>query len=61
MYHCLLIDMRYFDNIVPCGITDKAVASLEQYHPQVDINEVTQSIIEATSKKLDVCFTHHKL
>lgn len=23
-------DMRYFDNIVPCGITDKSVTSMQQ-------------------------------
>ena len=23
-------DMRYFGNIVPCGITDKAVTSMQQ-------------------------------
>ena len=27
-------DMRYFDNIVPCGITDRSVASMKQIKEQ---------------------------
>jgi lipoyl(octanoyl) transferase len=38
-------DLRYFDYIVPCGITDKAVTSMEkEIGKKVDLNQV-QSIL----------------
>ena len=30
---------RHFQNIIPCGITDKAVGSITQYAPQATIDE----------------------
>jgi len=36
-------DLRYFDYIVPCGITDKSVTSLQkELGSEVDINEVKE-------------------
>lgn len=37
-------DLSYFDNIVPCGIKDKGVTSLEQEVGEVDIEEVKAKV-----------------
>ena len=38
-------DLRYFDHIVPCGITDKAVTSLAaELGYEVPLNEVAQRV-----------------
>lgn len=38
-------DLDYFNNIVPCGITDKQVTSLEkELNYKVDLNEVKQKL-----------------
>lgn len=38
-------DLSYFNNIVPCGITDKAVTSLEkELGMKVDLNEVKEKL-----------------
>jgi lipoyl(octanoyl) transferase len=38
-------DMRYFDNIVPCGITDKAVGSLSSMNTKATINSVSTVLL----------------
>lgn len=43
-------DMRYFDNIVPCGIKDKKVTSIEQeLGKQVDFEEAKQVLLKEFS------------
>ena len=38
-------DLDYFNNIVPCGITDKQVTSLEkELNRRIDVNEVKQKL-----------------
>ena len=38
-------DLEYFKNIVPCGITDKKVTSLQQeLNREVDMREVKQKL-----------------
>lgn len=40
-------DLRYFENIVPCGIHDKAVTSLQkELGKTMDINRVKQEVLE---------------
>ncbi|MFP8489604.1 lipoyl(octanoyl) transferase LipB [Gracilimonas sp. Q87] len=39
-------DLRYFNNIVPCGIDDKAVTSLQKIlGKEIDIEEVKENIV----------------
>jgi lipoyl(octanoyl) transferase len=40
-------DMRGFEQIVPCGIADKPVGSLEQWIPEINLDEVRQQVIAA--------------
>lgn len=41
------VDLGYFDNIVPCGIKGKAVASMEaELGKKVDIDEVQQKLLK---------------
>ncbi len=38
-------DLSYFDNIIPCGIQDKAVSSLQlELGREIDMNEVTEKL-----------------
>jgi lipoyl(octanoyl) transferase len=39
-------DLRYFSNIIPCGVQDKAVGSMEQYCPGIHIQDVKNSMID---------------
>lgn len=48
-------DLNYFENIVPCGIQDKAVTSLQKLAGRViDTNEVKQQIVFHFEKVFDV-------
>ena len=48
-------DLKYFENIVPCGIQDKAVTSLQKLiGKEVDLNEVKQRIVFHFEKVFDV-------
>lgn len=50
-------DMRYFEYIVPCGIQDKAVASLErELGHQVDMNEVKAFTKKHFAEVFDVAY-----
>lgn len=40
-------DLKYFNNIIPCGITDKAVTSLDiELRKKVDMKEVAKKLID---------------
>jgi lipoyl(octanoyl) transferase len=41
-------DLKYFDYIVPCGIKDKDVTSIQKEipHQQVDFQEVERLLLE---------------
>lgn len=48
-------DLKYFENIVPCGIQDKAVTSLQKLMgKEADLNEVKQRIVFHFEKVFDV-------
>lgn len=48
-------DLKFFDYIVPCGISDKGVTSLQkELGREIDMNEVKEIFIEALEKKLHI-------
>ena len=47
-------DLSGFDRIVPCGIADKAVGSLAEFIPEIDINQVRQDVAAAFAEVFDV-------
>ncbi len=47
-------DLSGFDRIVPCGIADKSVGSLEQFVPGITIEEVQQEIAIAFADVFEV-------
>ena len=50
-------DLDYFNNIVPCGITDKQVTSLEkELNKKIDVNEVKQKLKKHFIQLFDVEF-----
>ena len=38
-------DLRYFDNIVPCGIKNKSIGSLSSMNPKATINSVSNVLL----------------
>ena len=50
-------DLRGFDKIVPCGISDKAVGSMAQFCPDVQLNQVYEEVAIAFSEVFDIAFT----
>ena len=50
-------DLRGFEQIVPCGIADKAVGSLEQFIPGIQVVEVREQVAIAFAKVFQVQFT----
>jgi len=49
-------DLSYFDNIVPCGIKEYGVTSLEKLGIKIDINVVKQKIIEKMEEIFNIEF-----
>ena len=50
-------DLSYFGNIIPCGITDKTVTSMQQeLGHKVSIEEVKQKLKTHLSKEFDMVF-----
>ena len=48
-------DLKFFDYIVPCGIPDKAVTSLQkELGREVDMNEVREIFVRELEKRLGV-------
>ncbi|KAI9906557.1 hypothetical protein PsorP6_004072 [Peronosclerospora sorghi] len=43
-------DLRAFNRIIPCGIDDRAVTSIERIRPDVTIKDVQDATIEAISE-----------
>lgn len=55
-------DLGYFDNIVPCGIRDKAVTSLnvELGREQVPMEEVKEKLLKYFQNLFEVEFSHYR-
>lgn len=52
-------DLRYFNNIIPCGIDDKAVTSLQNIlGKEIDAEEVKKKIIRHFEKVFDVTISN---
>ncbi len=50
-------DLNYFDYIVPCGITDKAVTSMEkELNRKIDMEEVKKIFLEKFSSVFEVSY-----
>ncbi|MGL5805067.1 MAG: lipoyl(octanoyl) transferase LipB [Xenococcaceae cyanobacterium] len=49
-------DLSGFDDIVPCGITDRSVGSLAQFVPEIQIDRVRQEIVNAFAEVFQVEF-----
>jgi lipoyl(octanoyl) transferase len=48
-------DLKYFDYIVPCGISDKAVTSIQkELNREIDMNEVRAIFVSELEKKLNI-------
>lgn len=53
-------DMRYFENIVPCGITDKVVGSISQAVPHISVDSVARDLLEAFTEVFCVTIATHR-
>jgi lipoyl(octanoyl) transferase len=49
-------DLSGFNDIVPCGITDRSVGSLAQFVPDIQIDRVRQNIVDAFAEVFQVEF-----
>lgn len=43
-------DLRYFNNIVPCGISDRAVSAMSHYRPAITVSDVKASMMAGFAK-----------
>ncbi|MGY4688089.1 lipoyl(octanoyl) transferase LipB [Petrotoga sp. DB-2] len=53
-------DLSYFENIVPCGIREYGVTSLEKLGIKEDIEEVKTKVIQKTEEIFDIKFTYDR-
>ena len=51
-------DIRYFDNIIPCGITDKAVGRLVDFNSSANIVNTANGLLSKFQQEFDVEYTH---
>jgi lipoyl(octanoyl) transferase len=54
-------DLSGFERIVPCGISDKPVGSLEQFVPNVTVAEVRTQVRNAFAEVFSVSFTERSI
>ena len=47
-------DLKGFESIVPCGISDKPVSSLAEFIPSLTVEQVRQSVAEKFAEVFDV-------
>jgi lipoyl(octanoyl) transferase len=47
-------DLKGFSQIIPCGIADRPVASLEQFIPNISVEQVRPQVLQAFTKVFDV-------
>ncbi len=52
-------DLSGFEQIVPCGISERGVGSLAQFVPQVNFNQVRTSVAEAFGEVFEVEIKTH--
>ena len=52
-------DMRYFRNIIPCGIVDKAVGSLVDFNPSITLDRVAADLPGAIERCFDAHCVQH--
>lgn len=52
-------DLRYFTNIIPCGIKDKGVGSMSLLKPDIELNHVANSLITSFADVFDVNYQHY--
>ena len=52
-------DLRYFTNIIPCGIKDKGVGSMSLLKPDIELNHVADSLITSFADVFDVNYKHY--
>jgi lipoyl(octanoyl) transferase len=51
-------NMNYFNNIIPCGINDKKVGYINQFVPNVSIDEITKELIKSFEKNFSAESNH---
>ncbi|MDX2245108.1 MAG: lipoyl(octanoyl) transferase LipB [Leptolyngbyaceae cyanobacterium bins.302] len=51
-------DLSGFQRIVPCGIADKPVGSMQQFIPDIQFSEVQQRVANAFAEVFGVCLIH---
>ncbi|OQR91148.1 octanoyltransferase [Thraustotheca clavata] len=47
-------DLSGFNRIVPCGLHDKAVSSIQEFHPNVSMADVEEVVIKSMEKVFEI-------
>lgn len=50
------MDMRYFDQIIACGIADKKVGMVSQFAPHATVTSVTEALLTSFADYFQVGF-----